>query len=167
MMKAALKNLFHRFDREVVERQIEDELRFHLEMLTEHHLERNLALPEAKDAALRRFGNVEQIKEQCVAISKNNRPLIRALKSLLILVFLAGVCVRVFSPELHLTRMGDVLIYVGILGRLFFYVRGLNPSQFNSQQANSSPLKLNEAVLTPVNAYDQSKRTPLERVISD
>src|SRR6185295_1768230 len=167
MMKAVLKSLFHRFDREVIERQIEDELRFHLELLTEHHLERNLPLPEARDAALKRFGNVEQIKEQCVEISRNSRPLIRVLKSLLILVFLAGVCVRIFSPELHLTRMGDVLIYVGILGRLFFYVRGLNPAQFNSQPANSSPLKLNDTRHTPVNAYDQRKRTPLERVISD
>ena len=166
-MKAVLKNLLHRFDREVIERQIEDELRFHLEQLTEHHLERNMPLPEAREAALKRFGNVEQIKEQCVEISRNSRPLIRALKSLLILVFLAGVCVRIFSPELHLTRMGDVLIYVGILGRLFFYVRGLNPSQFTSQHPNSSPLMLNDAVRPPFNAYDQSKRTPLERVISD
>ena len=166
-MKKVLKNLFHRFDREVIERQIEDELRFHLELLTEHHLERDMPLPEARDAALKRFGNVEQIKEQCVEISRNNRPLIRALKSLLILVFLAGVCVRIFSSELHLTRFGDVLIYVGILGRLFFYVRGLNPSQFNSQPANSSPLMLNDPVHTPFIAYDQSERTPLERVMSD
>jgi hypothetical protein len=166
-MKKALKSLFHRFDREILERQIEDELRFHLERLTEDHLERNMPLPEAQDAALKCFGNVEQIKEQCVEISRNNRPLIRVLKSLLILVFLAGVCVRIFSPELHVTHIGDVLIYVGILGRLFFYVRGLNPSQFTSPPANSSPLKLNETRHTPVNAYDQRKRTPLERVISD
>jgi len=166
-MKKALKSLFHRFDREVIERQIEDELRFHLELLTEHHLDRNMPLPEAKEAALKRFGNVEQIKEECVEISRNNRLLIRVLKSLLILVFLAGVCVRIFSPELHVTRIGDVLIYVGILGRLFFYVRGLNPSQFTSPPANTSPLKLNETRHTPVDAYDQRKRTPLERVISD
>lgn len=166
-MKAVLKKLFHRFDREVIERQIEDELRFHLELLTEHHLEQNMPLPEAREAALKRFGNVEQIKEQCAEISRNNRPLIRALKFLLILVFLSGVCVRIFSPELHLTRMGDVLIYVGILGRLFFYVRGLSPSQFTSPPGNSSPLMLKDTVVPPFNAYDQSKRTPLERVISD
>ena len=166
-MKSVLKDLFHRFDREVIERQIEDELRFHLELLTEHNLERNMPLPAAKDAALKRFGNVEQIKEQCVEITRNNRPLIRALKFILILVFLAGVCVRIFSPELHLTRIGDVLIYVAVLGRLLFYVRGLNPSQFNSQPENSSPLMLKDTALTPINAYDQSKRTPLERVISD
>lgn len=166
-MKALIKGLFHRFDREVIERQIEDELRFHLELLTEHHLELNMPLPEARDAALKRFGNVEQIKEQCAEISRNNRPLIRALKFLLILVFLAGVLVRIFSPELHLTRTGDVLIFIAVMGRLFFYVRGLNPSQFTSPHANSSPLMLKDTGLTAFNAYDQSKRTPLERVISD
>jgi hypothetical protein len=167
MMKAVLKSLFHRFDREVIERQIEDELRLHLELLTEHNLERDMPLTEARDAALRRFGNVEQIKEQCVEISRNNRPLIRALKFLLILVFLAGVLVRIFSPELHFTRIGDVLISVAVLGRLFFYVRSLNPSQFSSEPVASSPLRLNETGLTPFNAYDQRRRTPLERVISD
>lgn len=166
-MKAALKSLFHRFDREVIEHQIEDELRFHLELLTEHHLERNMPLPEARDAALKRFGNFEQIKEQCVAISRKNRPLIRALKFFLILVFLAGVFVGIFSPELHVTRVGNVLIFIAVMGRLFFYVRGLNPTQFSSKQGSSSPLMLNEPGRAPFNAYDQRKRTPLERVISD
>lgn len=164
-MKAVLKGLFHRFDRDVIERQIEDELRFHLDLLTEHHLERNLPLPEARDAALKRFGNVEEIKEQCAEISRNNRPLIRALKSLLILVFLLGVLVRVFSTELAVTRAGDVLIVIALLGRVFFSVRGLNPSRFTSIDENSSPLMLNGP--RSFTAYDQKKRTPLERVISD
>ena len=34
-MKAAITRLLHRFDREVIERQIEEELRFHLELLTQ------------------------------------------------------------------------------------------------------------------------------------
>ena len=37
-MKAAITRLLHRFDREVIERQIEEELRFHLDRLTEQHL---------------------------------------------------------------------------------------------------------------------------------
>ena len=103
-----------------------------------------MSLAEAKDAALKRFGNVEQIKDQCVEISRSNRPLIRALKSFLILVFLVGVLVRVFSTELHVHHLGDILIAVAVLGRLFFYVRGLNPSRFTSKDEPSSPLMLNE-----------------------
>jgi hypothetical protein len=166
MMKAAITRLYHRFDREVIEREIEEELRFHLELLTEQHLKQEMSLTQAKDAALKRFGNVEQIKDQCAEISRNNRPLIRALKVFLTLVFLCGVLVRIFGPELSVTRVGDVLIAIAVLGRLFFYVRGLNPSRFTSKDEPSSPLMLNENGLT-FTAYDQRRRTPLERVISD
>ncbi len=164
-MKAVIARLLHRFDRDVIERQIEEELQFHLELLTEHHLHQEMSLAEAKDAALKRFGNVEQIKDQCVEISRNNRPVIRVLKAFLILVFVVGVLLRV-STEFPITRVGDVLIAIAILGRLFFYVRGLNPSRFTSRDEPSSPLMLNENGLT-FTAYDQRRRTPLERVISD
>ncbi|MEP6912678.1 MAG: permease prefix domain 1-containing protein [bacterium] len=165
-MRSAITRLYHRFDREVIERQIEEELQFHLELLTEQHLHQEMSLAEAKDAALKRFGNVEQIKDQCVEISRNNRPVIRALKAFLILVFLVGVLVRVFSTELAVTRAGDVLMAIALLGRLFFYVRGLNPSHFTSVDERSSPLMLNDG-LASFTTYDQRKRTPLERVISD
>lgn len=165
-MKAAITRLLHRFDREVIERQIEEELRFHLDRLTEQHLQQDMSLAKAKDAALERFGNIEQIKDQCVEISRRNRPVIRALRFFLILVFLVGVLVRVFSTELGVTRAGDVLIAIALLGRLFFYVRGMNPSRFTSIDDRSSPLMLNDGLVS-FTTYDQRKRTPLERVISD
>ena len=140
-MKAVIARLLHRFDRDVIERQIEEELQFHLELLTEQHLHQEMSLAEAKDAALKRFGNVEQIKDQCVEISRNNRPVIRALKAFLIVVFVVGVLLRV-STEFPITRVGDVLIAIAVLGRLFFYVRGLNPSRFTSRDEPSSPLML-------------------------
>ena len=165
-MKAAITHLLHRFDREVIERQIEEELRFHLDRLTEQHLQQDMSLAKAKDAALERFGNIEQIKDQCVEISRRNRPVIRALRFFLSLVFLVGVLVRVFSTELGVTRAGDVLIAIALLGRLFFYVRGMNPSRFTSIDDRSSPLMLNDGLVS-FTTYDQRKRTPLERVISD
>ena len=165
-MKAVDGRLFKRFDREQIEREIEEELRFHLELLTEEHLQQDLSLAKARDAALKRFGNVEQIKDQCIEISSRHHPLTCALKSFLILVFLVGVLVRVFSTEFHVTRVGDVLIAVGILGRLLVYVRGLNPSSFRAKPEASSPLMLRQASQT-ITAYDQRKLTPVERVISD
>jgi len=166
-MKAVNGRLFKRFDNEQIKGEVEEELRFHLELLTAALQQHDMSLAEAKDAALKRFGNVEQIKDQCVEISRRNHPSIRALKSFLILVFLVGVLVRVFSTEFHVTRVGDVLIAVGILGRLWVYVRGLNPSSFLSKPETSSPLMLNENGQASITAYDQRKRTPVERVISD
>jgi hypothetical protein len=166
-MKAVAGRLFQRFDSQQIKREIDEELRFHLELLTQEHFQQDMSLAEAKAAAQRRFGNVERIKAQCVEISRRSRPLIRALKSFLILVFLVGVLVRVFSPEYHITRVGSILIAVSILSRLLLYVRGLNPSRFLSSHETSSTLMLNENAQTPFSNYDQRRRAPVERVIFD
>lgn len=166
-MKPLEGRLFKRFDREQVAREIEEELRFHVEMLTEANLRRDLPLTEATNAALKRFGNVEQIKDQCVEISRSGQPLVRALKAFLIPIFLLGVCVRVFSTELHATHMGDVSMVVAVLGRLFLYVRGLNPASFRAELETSSPLMLNDRSQISMASCDHRKLTPVERVISD
>jgi len=147
-----------------MEAALEKELRFHLDLLTDEHRLLDVTFAEARDAALRRFGNVEQIKNECVEISRRRHPAVRLLKSFLLLMFFAGVLVRVFSPEYHLTHVGDVLMAVGVLGRLWFYVRGLNPSRFHSEANDSSPLKLSDSPMS-FTAYDQKERTPVERVI--
>jgi hypothetical protein len=166
-MKAETARLFKRFDSTQIKGEVEAELRFHLELLTEALLQQDMSPEEANAAARERFGNLEQIKDQCVEISTRNSPLKRALKSFLILAFLVGVLVRVFSTEYHVLHVGDTLIAVGILGRLLLYVRGLNPSSFISSHETLSPLILNEKPQTSLAAYDQRKRTPVERVISD
>jgi len=157
--------LIHRFDPDQTRREIDEELRFHIDLLTDEHSLLDITFAEARDAALRRFGNVERIKNECVEISRRRHPAVRLLKSFLLLVFLAGVLVRVFSPEYHLTRVGDVLMAVSDLSRLWLYVRGLNPSRFLSEANESSPLKLNDSQMS-FTAYDQRERTPVERVIS-
>src|SRR5688572_30151782 len=123
MMKAVMGRLFRCFDSEQFEREIDEELRFHLKLLAQEYFQQEMTLAEAKAAARKRFGNVEQIKDQCVEITKRTRHSVRALKSFLILVFLVGVLVRVFSTELHIMHLGDTLIAVAITSRLFLYVR--------------------------------------------
>ena len=48
-----------------VERELTDELRFHLEKLIEVKVARGMAAEDARYAALRELGGVEQIKEEC------------------------------------------------------------------------------------------------------
>ena len=161
--QAMTGRLFKPIEGEATEREIEEEFRFHLEMLTLEHLQQDMSLPEATDAALNRFGNVERIKDECVEISKSARPLIRALKSFLIVLFLAGVLVRIFSTELHVLRVGNFLIVIAALSRLFLYVRALNPSTFRSTAEFQSALRLNEN--SPLSG-EQLSLTPVERVIA-
>ena len=167
MTKAATERLFQYFDREQAKREVDEELGFHLELLAQEHFQPHMPLEEAKAAALKRFGNVEQIRDKCVEISRRSHRSVRAVKAVLILVFLSGVLVRIFSTEIHVMRVGDILIAVAVMSRLFLYVRGLNPSSFHNQHQTSSPLMLNENVDTSIRYYDHRARTPVERVIAE
>jgi hypothetical protein len=53
------------FRRSQVEDDLRDEMRFHLEERTREFVARGMTEPEARDAALRAFGGVEQRKEEC------------------------------------------------------------------------------------------------------
>ncbi len=53
------------FKRERVEQELNDELRFHLDQLIQQMVAGGLTTEEARYAALRELGGIEQIKEQC------------------------------------------------------------------------------------------------------
>lgn len=161
----ALTGQFQRFDKQRSRREIEDELRFHLDLLTDEHCQQAMPPDEARTKAEERFGNFEKIRDQCVEISARNSPQARALKSFLIMIFLMGVLVYALGTEYQVRRIGDVLMMIGLLGRLLVYVRGLHRSSFVSDATDTSPLKLNDSQMS-FTAYDQRMRTPVERVIS-
>ena len=158
-------SLFQPFARSSIQREVDEELRLHLELLTADVLEPGMSWEDARQIALDRFGDVAEIRDQCVEISRRSHPLIHALKSLAVLIFLTGVLVRVFSPEFHVTRVGNILITVGVLSRLWIYARGLDPRSFISRSQTKSPLMLSDGPCQKFQALDQEKHTPLERVI--
>src|SRR5574337_1089403 len=53
------------FRRSRVEQELSEELRFHLEKLIEEKVGQGMTPEEARYAALRELGGVEQIKEEC------------------------------------------------------------------------------------------------------
>jgi hypothetical protein len=160
-----MPGLFHHLDPDQTRREIDEELRFHLDLLTEEQLQRNPSLEEAREAALMRFGNIEQITDHCAQIKRRQLPVIRASKVFLVLLFIFGVMIRIFASEFHVTRVGDILMAVGLLGRLWLYLRGLVPSSFIHKSEESSPLHLRDELQSSIAAYDQQKHTPVERVI--
>ena len=112
----------------VLESEIEEELRFHVELLTQEYLGRNMSLREAQSRATARFGNLDEIKVKCATIKRRSNPLLRAMKAVLLLMLLAGALVRAFATELDVKHLGDLLIAIPILAQLLFYVRGLKPT---------------------------------------
>ena len=153
-MKEPRRRFLNPVGSEAIEREVEEELRFHLELLTEQYLQHADTLVEARASAFRRFGNIEEVRDQCVEISKRKRPFTRMLKSFLLLTFIAGISVRIFATELHVDRVGQMLIAVAVMGRLFLYVRSLRPAGFRPKSDTSSPLMLNSIAKRPASLFE-------------
>lgn len=126
-MKIALRNLLARLNHKKTAFEVEEELQFHIEMLEHNYAQQGMSDAHARAAALRRFGNFERIKKQCVDISLRNTLLRRVLKASSILIALTGLVIRVSSTDYKVARLGTVIIMVAISGRLLLYVRGLSP----------------------------------------
>ena len=126
-MRTAIANLLARpktpFD-------VEEELQFHIEMLERKYVQQGMSTADAKAAALRRFGNLETVRKQCVDISRRNSLRQRVLKTSSILIALTGLSIRILSSDLKIAHIGDTLIMIAISGRLLLYVRGLSSWTF-------------------------------------
>src|SRR6185369_7560412 len=97
-----INRLFQGMDGRRAHAEVDEELQFHLDLLTEELCRQNMPRDEAQTTALERFGNLEQIRDECVRISRRNHPAVSALKWFFAFVFVTGVLVRVFSLEFHL-----------------------------------------------------------------
>jgi len=74
MPNSLMRSLRTLFKIKRTEREMDRELRFHLEMEAEENVRRGMAPDEALLAAMRSFGGVERFKEECRDV-KRNRPL--------------------------------------------------------------------------------------------
>src|SRR5262245_33890525 len=53
------------FGRKHVEAELDEEIRYHIDRQTEHYLNHGLSYDDARRAATRHFGGIEQRKEEC------------------------------------------------------------------------------------------------------
>ena len=136
-MKIALRNLFIRPNHTKTAFEVEEELQFHIEMLERDYAQHGMSPAHAKAAALRRFGNFEGIKKQCVDISRRSSLLRRILKTSSILLALTGLAIHAVSSDYKVDRVGTMLITIAIAGRLLLYVHELSPWTFLSGTKSS------------------------------
>lgn len=108
---------------------------------------------------------MNEIQNESVNTSTKNLTLLTKVG--LLMIFLSGLLIRIFIPIVSFQHLANVLMSVAVLGRLFMYVRGLNPSLFLSKRETISTLQLIDKKEAVVPSYDQRTLTPLERVISD
>jgi len=126
MIARLLKHLDHR----KIACEVDEELRFHVEMLQQKYTRHGMSPAEAKVAAQKRFGNFERVRNQCVQIGRRSSPLQHVLRTSLILLAFTGLLISSLNSNFRVARIGTVLIAIAVLGRLLLYVRGLTSAGF-------------------------------------
>jgi len=109
-----------------VEREIEEELRFHLEMLTSDSLGRGMRPEDAAAYARQQFGNYLLVKAACYRAKGREmarRKSIKALKRMTWLMLIAGVLIYVLGTGKSVRQVADMLIVIALLSRWLIYLR--------------------------------------------
>jgi len=143
-------------------REVETELRFHIEMRTRANIEKGMRPDDARRAALQSFGDFGRVRNNCCEIRRSlpfdATPLRMGLH--ITIAVLAGLAAlwAVNVPHHNLTGVMRQLIAIAVLTYLFIVVR-----RARSKQRSDSE-RVNGALVAKITAYDEQGRTPVERV---
>jgi len=165
-VKNYLEQVFGLFGWNTYEREVEEELQFHIEMQAQEYERLGLTSEESFARAALRFGDFAQIKKQCIRIGKQNNISIWAMKILFTMAFFLGVLLRALNPEAHVTQVGNVLIMIGVFGGLLLYGKTSGRAAFGPK-GKSVRLGLDKGSDSIPLGVDEKGRTPFERVAAD
>ncbi len=162
---------------------VEAELRLHVDMRARANIEGGMKPDEAQRAALRSFGDFNEIKATCCEIRRSFPfdPMILRMGSHIAIAVLAGGLAYWAVNTQHDNIMGVLrqLVAIAVLARLFFVVRrARSAGRFENERASSvfgidrEHLRQNEVLTrtareqyTPgIASHDEQGRTPLERI---
>jgi hypothetical protein len=143
-----------------VANDVDDELRFHIEMQVSAFEDQGLSREQSEARAQARFGNVEQIRSECIQISSRRSVLIRVLTSLFLISLVVGLFLRALVPEVHVNQVGNMLMIIGSLGVLVIYAKQAGTRMLKAE-THEFRLGLNDG---PPVSFDESGRTPFDRV---
>ncbi len=154
-----LQKLFRR--KRIIADEVDEELRFHLDMRTDEYTNRGLSDEESKSMAKAMFGDVEKIRTECIRIGSRSTALVWFLNSVFLVNLFVGLVLRVVAPVLTVRRVGVVMMMIGGLGVLLVYAKQAGASVFKSD-AQAFKLGLQQPSL-PV-SFDENGRSPFDRV---
>jgi len=155
----SLQDLFRK--KPTIETEVDEELTFHIDMQSRDYESQGISRERSRTMAETRFGNVGQIKKECVRISSGKTVLTWIMDAVFMMSLVTGLLLRLFVPEMHVNRVGDVMMMIGGLGILLVYAKQCGANIFSS--TSQKPLGLN----TPPVGFDEKGRTPFDRVRED
>src|SRR5215510_4212474 len=158
--------------------EIEDELRFHIEMRARDNIAAGMSPEDAVADAMRRFGDLDQIRAVCEGIRKERLAgIMKVIKGCAWVILGCGLMLKMSSNIVGV--VGDFLILIALLWRLLIHLREMQPDRRRVITADQPPPSIihtigdlsvsgfAEDTPKPVPTYDKAGRTPVERLISD
>ncbi|HEV7475158.1 MAG TPA: permease prefix domain 1-containing protein [Pyrinomonadaceae bacterium] len=126
-IRATINSIRARLHRDEIAREVETELRFHTEMRTRANIEAGMTPDEAQCAALKSFGDFDNVKSSCCEIRRSfpfDTSLLRMGLHITIAV-LAGAAAlwTVNTPHHSLSSLLSQLGFVAVLTYLFVVAR--------------------------------------------
>ena len=164
-------------------REVETELRIHIEMRTRANVEQGMSPDEARRAALQSFGDFERVRNNCCEIRRSlpfdSTPLRMGLH--ITIAVLAGLAAlwAVNVPHHNFTGVMRQLIAIAVLTYLLIIVRrarskrrsdcedvnGVLVTPSETFRANKSLTSdMSDVSSATITAFDEQGRTPVERV---
>jgi hypothetical protein len=126
-IRATINSIRARLHHDEIAREVETELRFHIEMRTRANIEAGMTPDEARSAALQSFGDFDNVKTSCCEIRRSfpfNTSLLRMGLHITIAA-LAGAAAlwTVNTPHHNLPSLLSQLGFVAVLTCLFVVAR--------------------------------------------
>jgi hypothetical protein len=164
-------------------REVEGELRFHIDMRTRDNIAAGMSPEDAMADAMRRFGDFDQIQAICKEIRKERMAgFMKLAKGLAWIMLGCGLTLKLAAQVEGMRIVGDYLTLIAILWRLLIFLREIRPDQRRVAAYSDSwqpALSVIHSVgdlsvddfaedrPRPVPSHDTDGRTPVERLISD
>ena len=166
-----------------IAREVETELRFHIEMRTRANIEGGMGPAEAQLAARQSFGDFDRVKTRCCEISRSLPfdPTVLKMAMYITIAVLAGGAAlwAVNMPHHNFTGVLWQLVAIAVLARAFIVGRrSISTKRFAGDQASGvliaeSEKPRKDKVLSSdaceergvgIAAHDEQGRTPVERL---
>ncbi len=180
------KFILRHFRVEALGREVEEELRFHIEMRTRGNIAAGMSPEDAKADALRRFGDFEHVKSECSEIRREklmggvNMKVMRGIAW----VMLGCGLTLIITGEFHTVRQaGQMLVCIAVFWWLLLYLRATRPDQQRINQHLEAAEQTILNLTAPVGGLDESAvaepplrqvaprddlgRTPVERLLAE
>ena len=166
-----------------VTREVETELRFHIQMRTRANIKTGMKPDDAETAAVQSFGDFERVKNSCCEIRRSlpfdSMPLKMWLHITIAVLMGLGALWAVNVPHHNFTGVMRQLIAIAVLAYLFIVVRRARSQRLSHREYVSGALAtpsermpanqsltsdMSDTSSGKITAYDEQGRTPVERV---